>query len=392
MPMVFRFLVLLSAGVLALLATLAAGWSMGRSAGLAPWLPAAPALVMAEARQQVRDRAGVVAPDLVARVDQAGRYDPFAAEPFLVAALARPSQGRLGVRLLLLEAARRRNPRNREVRAFLLDEYLRLGDAAAAIGEITVLLRLVPGSERVLLPVLTRLVAEPETRPQALSALTADPLRPPLLRDLAGANASPLLIQALTPDLVGAARREAEGQWLPGVIDPYVARGDVAAAWQLWAHFNAAPASGTGLLRDPDFAGRFGPPFGWALASGEAGLVEGEGKALRVTDYGRSSWTPARQLLRLGAGTYRLAFAMPLAAGEAPALLWQIDCVGKGGRLLDYPVAPGGPFADTNPARFAVPAQDCPGQWLSLVIRAAEFRRTRSAAIGPVRLIPEGRP
>lgn len=389
MAKVFRLLMLVPAAALGLCATLAAGWNMGRASGLESWLPADPALVMAEAREQVRDGAGQVPPALVERVNQAGGLDPFEEEPFLLAALAQLPQDKLGARLTLLEQARRRNPRNREVRIFLLDEYLRLGKAAAAIDEIAVLLRLLPGSEQALVPVLTRLVADPDTRPQALAALAAHPLRAPLLRDLARANASPLLMLSMTPDLAGAAQSQAEGQWLPGVIDPYVTRGDVAAAWQLWAHFNAVSPGEAELLRDPDFAGQFGPPFGWALASRGPGLAEVAGKGLRVTDYGRSGWTPARQLLRLPPGTYRLAFVLRGASGEAPEFSWRIDCLGKGGRLLDHPVAPSGPFAGSAPARFVVPAQECPGQWLSLVVRAAEFRRTRSAAIGELRLIRE---
>ena len=387
-------MLLFTALVLGVAAALAATSSMGKTSGLGleAWFPGDPALDMAEAGRQIRAGNGAVPHKLIDRVNQAGRLDPFEEEPFLAAALARPTGGKPGARLRLLEEARRRNPRSREVRIFLLDEYLRLSEAGAAIDEIAVLLRLLPGSEQALLPVLTRLITDPDTRPQALAALSANPLRPALLGELADANASPFLLVALTPDLAGAAGREEEGRWLPAVIERYVARGDIAAAWQLWTHFGGIAPDPRGLLRDGDFAGRFAPPFGWELASRDGGLAETRGRWLRVTDYGRISWTPARQLLRLPAGRYRLAFAVRGASGEPPEFSWRIDCVGKGGRLLDLPVGPPGPFADAAPDRFAVPPEGCEGQWLSLVVRAAAFRRTRSGAVGDVRVMPETTP
>ena len=81
-------------------------------------------------------------------------------------------------------------------------------------------------------------------------------------------------ISQLTPDLAGAARREADRRWLPAVIDPYVARGDIPAAWQLWTHFGGIAPDPRGLLRDGDFSGRFAPPFGWELASKDGGLAD----------------------------------------------------------------------------------------------------------------------
>ena len=387
-------MLLFAALVLGIAAALAATSSMGKTSGLGleAWFPGDPALDMAEAGRQIRAGNGAVPHKLIDRVNQAGRLDPFAAEPFLAAALARPSTGRPGARLRLLEEARRRNPRDSGARIFLLDEYLRLAKAGAAIDEIAVLLRLLPGSEQALLPVLTRLITDPDTRPQALAALAANPLRQPLLRDLATANASPFLLVALTPDLAGAARREADRRWLPAVIDPYVARGDIPAAWQLWTHFGGIAPDPRGLLRDGDFAGRFAPPFGWELSDKSGGLAETRGRWLRVTDYGRIGWTPARQLLRLPPGGYRLAFGTRGVSGEAPELSWRIECVGKGGRLLDLPIGPPGLFADAAPERFVVPPEGCEGQWLSLVVRAAAFRRTRSGAVGDVRVMPEPTP
>lgn len=388
-----RILALAIAAVIGIAAVLAAGWNGGRTSGLGleTWLPADPAMVMAEASGRIRS-SGAVPPALTRQVNKAGRLDPFEEEPFLIAALAEQTSTSSGPRLHFLEAARRRDPRNPLVRIFLLDEYLRLREPGAAVTEVAVLLRLLGGGEQALLPVLTNLVADPDTRQEAVAAVTANPLRPALLRDLANANASPYLLLSLAPDLAGAAGREAESRWLPGVIEPYVKRGDIATAWQLWQHFQVAAPAQAEWGRVGDFGSQFGPPFGWALTRGPSGIAEARDDRLHVTDYGRAGWNPARRLLRLPAGRYRLAFSIRGTSGEAPDFSWQIDCVSASGRLLDLPVGRAGPFAAAAPENFVVPAEGCPGQWLSLVVRAGDFRRTRSAAVSAVRVIPEPAP
>lgn len=387
-----RLLIVSSAVSLGGLASLTALWNLGQPVsitGLSEGVTNAPSRVMREAAGTVRASPGAAVPvELAARVRNAARLDPLQAETFLIAALDQAPGGADGKRLELLEEARRRNPRSNEVRIFLIDEYLRRGDGGAAAIEISVLQRLLPQAQQVLLPMLGQLVADPATRSQVISALSG-PLRKPLLQDLARGNASPYLLIAMTPDLAGKAMDEQERGWIADLSQPYVERGDLAAARMLWTHFNGMDAP-AGEVVDPSFEGRAGPPFGWVLTTTGGGIAEARDGRLEVSHYGRSGWVVARQLLQLRPGTYRLAFDRSKKSGPLPNLAWRIDCLGSGTSLLDYPLTPSGPFVSATPDKFTVPAQGCPGQWLALTARPDEAPGTRTIAIGNVRVLPEG--
>lgn len=388
MTILARVGLITACAALASAAHLTANWNDGKQGfEVGSLIETDPAVVMAEATSELRTKQGVASPELAARVELAGRTAPLASEPFLLAALTMPSERAANARRELLEAARRRDPRNIEARMFLLDEYLRAGDVEAAVDEIAVLMRLISIGREKLQATLTWLVANPETRSRTIARVMSSPLRPQLLSDLARLNVSPFLIEDLAPDLAGAAKQVKQQKWLRTVIDPYVNRRAINDAWQLWAFFSDVDPRQISLLRDPSFTLQSSPPFGWNIATEDGGVVERRGNRLHVIDYGRATWTPASQLLRLGPGQYRLKFETRAASGEAPALTWQVDCLGTAGRVLELPIGYTGAFADTVSDQFIVPAEGCPAQWLKLVVQAAEFRRTRSGSVGGISLM-----
>lgn len=370
-------------------ATASAVWNMGLAQGaigLPGLIPDDPDIAMARAMAEFRAGAGSISRGTPRDVERAARLDPLEDEPLLFAGLRRIAAGDGRRAALLLEEARRRDPRLPETRLALLGHYVKAGDAAAAGGEIGALSRLVPQARDRLVAVQAGLVMDRRTRAAARVALPGSPLRIDVIRKLAWEGASAQSLLELSADLKGiAAAKEAAG-WVGAVINARVQRGDLAGARRLWAHFHAVQMPQAAMVPyDGKFAGPAGPPFGWKVSSGPAGLAVISGGALRVRYYGRGRAEFARQLMELPPGAYRLRFTAAGPEGQPlPDLAWRIACREGGEPLLDYPLTPSFRFGTAPASGFAVPASGCGAQWLTLVGRPAEFPRTRSAVISEV--------
>lgn len=351
--------------------------------------PDDPRAQMALARFEFSQKQGAVGPKrFQAALDGLGRA-PLAYEPFLLGGVAALLEKDNAPAERMLAEARHRNPRARIPRLLLLDRYLRTGRVEQAAQEITVLTRLVPEANKVLIPELAKFAISPETRPALERVLRSNPeIRGAILYQLATTGADPNLVFGLAGKQAATPPGAEPEPWQAKILDALVARGEVQRARGLWTRLlPAAPPAGQALY-DPDFRGLPGPPpFNWLLTSNNAGIAErAKPGALEVEYYGRLPAKLASQLLVLGPGRYRLSFR---ATGDAPAsdesLGWTLTCVPGAQTIATLPIGKTSYAGTPIRGDFAVPA-GCAAQRLELIGKPTEFPATTSLSLSQLRL------
>jgi hypothetical protein len=319
---------------------------------------------------------------------------PLAEEPFLLAALAAISNGRSDEAEALLVETRRRNPRLRQPRLFLIDRYLRDGRIAEAGVELATLHRLIPLVTDTLAPQLAVMARDPGISEQVIRMLGND-------RDLQQAVLNHLAANAGDPDLilriaaVGPRTVSRNGlPWQQGLLDTLVERGEHDRAVRLWRGFAGLPASTDAKgVHDGRFQGLPGaPPFNWAIIEGTAGTAElSPAPALQVDYFGRETADLVRQLMTLRPGRYRLQFrAEGNAKGDDSRVGWRVVCAASNIQLAEVALRDVTASPRTIAGEFNVPA-DCPAQSLRLTGTAGEFPGTQTAAISDLQIVPAGR-
>lgn len=351
------------------------------------------ALAMAELREGGAQRIRLT-PDMTSRAEGAIRRAPLVDEPFLFGGLSLIMRGQPEAARTLLEEGIRRNPRSRPIRLFLLDSYLRTGRIAEAIREISMLSRLLPEANSVLVPELARYAQNPKTIGALERVLRTDPAqRLAIVNFLIREGAEPELVLRLAgADLIAA--QTASSGWQAGLLDSMVKRGDVARAHALWFQFinqKTGPAAG---IYNPEFQETRAPaPFNWTLGADGAGIAEpNANKGLDVTFYGRQNAVLATQMLVLRPGRYQLSMKVSgEAADKMGGLAWTLTCDSTTTPIvtLDISNAPyaGKRFATT----FEVPSDNCAGQWLRLIGVSQEFPAAQQLTIDDLKLRSIGR-
>lgn len=319
---------------------------------------------------------------------------PLAEEPFLIGGLAAIAAGRLQEGEALLEEARRRNPRQRTARLFLLDRYLRDDRIEEAGRELASLRTLVPGVGEALAPQLARMVRDERTGASLIRVLGRDPgLQQAVLTNLTATGADPDLILRIAAASPATAPTPDGLPWQRQLIASLVERGDYARALRLWRRFSGLPAG-------PDekgvYDGRFqslpgADPFNWALVAGSGGVAERTpAPALDVQYFGRETLILASQLLVLRPGRYRLRFRVEGSAkGDDSRLAWRVSCRGSDAMLVDVPLRDVTAAPRVLGGDFTVPA-GCGGQLLSLTGIAGEFPGTQSVTVAEIAILPAG--
>ncbi|MCB2060458.1 MAG: hypothetical protein KDE21_08115 [Novosphingobium sp.] len=379
---------------LAYLSAAGALWNLGmpqKAIGIPAAVPDDPEIAMAQAAAAFRSSLAIPTARELAQLRTAARLDPLEDEPFLFAALRQSATGNGRKAVRLLEEARRRDPRSTDTRVVLLGHYLKARQAAPAVREIRALSRLLPPQGRAaLVALLAGLIRSPDTRAAALGAIPSHPLRIALLEKLARDGADSGLLLEIAAGMGGVAA-EGNGAWAERTIEALINRGDLEAARRLWASlYGIEPKYGESAVWDSEFAGLGGPPFGWKVGSGPAGLAEISGSVLRVRYFGRDRAQFARQLLMLPSGSYRLGFRALAYNRHHPAdLAWRIACVESREPLIELPLDDSG---KAGSASFEVPAEDCPAQWLSLWGRPEPFPETSTVGLRKVWVERTGRP
>lgn len=372
----------------------AAAWNNGlpgHAYSLPPLISDDPDIVMTRVIEELRISGGQFSPDSLNSVRRAARLDPLEDEPFLILGLREITFGRHVAAISLLETAKRRNLRQPETRNLLLNEYARAGNGAAAIEETRALSELMPEARPQLIKLLINLAARPETREATLVELPSHPLRLELLQELARAGASPFMLLEIAGDLRGTAANGGDTRRIDDLTQHFVERGDIEGARMLWKHFYAVDSTtSTAGVFDGDFDGLAGPPFGWKITGGKAGLAELRDGTLFIQHFGRDNIDFARELVTLPPGAYELDFEGEHGQ-EVPAnLVWRIACLESGATLLDLSLNPSSLFGGDQFRNFAVPPAHCSGQWIALTGRPTEFQDTRTFTITKVSIEPTG--
>lgn len=383
--------------------SLLAGWWVVKTAAVeglvrtpavaAAVAPRHPAPRLALATGGVELGMGRIDPEQQRRAADALAAAPLAAEPFLLAGLGAFAAGRSGEAEALLEEARRRNPRLRQARMFLLERYLRDGRIEEAGIELGALRRLVPGVVQALAPQLAALVRDERSGAQLIRLLGRDPpVRQAVLGQLAATGADPDLILRIARASPMPASPEGL-PWQIQLLHALVQRGEMARALRLWRDFAGLPAGPDGkAVYDRRFEGLPGAaPFNWALNSGSAGTAERiPAPALQVEYYGRETVDLAQQLMVLAPGRYQLRFrAEGNAKGDDSRLAWRIFCAGSASPLAEFVLRDVTAAPRTMGGDFTVPP-GCAGQSLRLSGIAGEFPGTQIVAVTDVQVVPAG--
>jgi hypothetical protein len=319
---------------------------------------------------------------------------PLAEEPFLLAALAAISDGRSDQAEALLVETRRRNPRLRQARLFLIDRYLRDGRVAEAGVELATLRRLVPRVADALAPQLALMARDPRIGGQVIRVLGSD-------RDLQQAVLNHLASTAADPDLIlrvaAAGPRTVSRNGLPWqqrLLDTLVERGEIERAVRLWRGFAGLPASADAkAVHDGRFQGLPGAaPFNWTIIESTAGTAElSAAPALQVDYFGRETADLVRQVMTLRPGRYRLQFRVEgNAKGDDSRVGWRVICAATNAQLAEVALRDVTAAPRTLAGEFTVPA-NCPAQSLRLTGTAGEFPGTQTAAISDLQILPAGR-
>lgn len=376
------------------LASLATFWNVGipvSSFAYAPNATEDPALIARTLNDRLETGQIAIPSAMAQAVRTAARRDPLGGSGALLAGLDMRAEGRTAEALALFEVARTRDPRNRSARALLLEAYLRAGNVMGGSAEIVALNQLAPEAQAVLLPMLWSLIKQPATQAAAIAAIPdPSPLRLQLAQSVAAEQLGPEIIVSLLGDPRTQDMSDEQRQGIASLILPYIQADHTEAAIFLSGYFYPSDQANPGLVTDPEFSGLPGPPFGWQLEPQLGGLAELRGNQLWVSHYGRDAWAIARQALYLAPGTYQLSYSLAESTSDKPNLVWRIECLPGGTRLLDLPLNPEFTFGMAATDRFTIPGQDCRAQWLVLAARVDDAPSTRVIAFRTVEITPAG--
>lgn len=328
---------------------------------------------------------GRAMPDSAQRaILEAARQAPLAPEPFLVGGTIQQIEGNGQRSETLFLAARLRDPRAPAARYFLADRFLKTGRIAAGLNEMAALARLSEKASQPLGPALAAYARTPGAIPQLRIFFANAPNNRDLtLAILAQDPTNVGLVLALAPPL--PIHLTPPPAWQGILVRSLVLAGNYADADELWRRINGIRTRG--LLYDTQFRDRSAaPPFNWQLNSGSAGVAEPSGGGgLNVIYYGREDSPFATQMIRLGPGAYRLAMRVE-APVSASGLAWTVTCVGGTNQsLLRSPLDAA--RKSVLAADFAVPASDCPVQYIELRGQPVDNPETAQVTVSDLRLV-----
>lgn len=356
--------------------------------------PNNPDVVLEQVMGEFITKRGVLSRSSMVRMEKAAVHAPLDARPYLFRAVDDVLHQNSKQVVATLEAGRRLDGRQRWIRLFLLDQYLRAGRYPQAAEQLSVLSRLVTAAQAPILSQFAQMSQAPETRDAVRETLRRDPvLEVNVLTALAHANPDPALLFSIASPRARAAAGQPNG-WGQALIEALVQKGRFVQARKSWLTlFGIGADQARQSVYNPQFGGARGtPPFNWAFASGSIGAAIPRNGQLNVDYYGREDGPLASQLLVLQPGRYRLTYT--LAGSTGVGLSWTVNCADQrnGTPLASIAV----PQAASALQRFmgvlTVPSQGCSAQWLQLVGTAAEFPTAVSATISDVALQPVGSP
>jgi len=275
----------------------------------------------------------------------------------------------------LMAEAERLSRRDFPTQTWLIERALRDGDVVGAMRHFDIGMRSSVSSRQLLFPLMANASADP-----AMAAAIKDRLRDKpewrfaYLHYLVNFDPDPKRGLDLAREFLDP-RVPDERADLISFIDRLSAAGQYAAAWDIYARFNLGPKASSvsdgGFERDDGV-----PPFAWELmqdndlgAYAEA-APDGKGQVLRLVAHSGRIGQVARQLMRLGPGSYRLRALLgdiPEDAFDRPQVT--VSCAARTDQraVLTLRPANSGQQARRLEGRFSVPPR-CPFQWLAISI------------------------
>jgi Tfp pilus assembly protein PilF len=349
------------------------------------WRPAHPDALVRLAEKNVAGRKFDTAEALAKRALAANPLDGRAYRVLADAASARGDRER---QQALIALAVQHAPRDIAARAWAAQIALERGDAAAAVAHYDRILRVAPGAQAKVFPLLSRLAATPGARDAMVSRLAE---QPPWRTELLGYFASTAPTADDLPPVFEGLR--ARGGLSPVEIAALVGRfvrdrrwDQAFVAWAGGLSAGQLSALGTPVNRGFEEQAPASGPFEWKLGrvSGvDAGIrpsPDGQGHALRIEFQGRrSAFRDVRQLLLLPPRGYQLRWRSRFDGLQAArGLRWTVTCAdGTAGVILATEPSTGSSPWRTHAVAFDVPT-DCPAQWLTLELDARIAAETQA--------------
>ncbi|MBS0409745.1 MAG: hypothetical protein JSR86_07505 [Proteobacteria bacterium] len=360
---------------LVLAGPIAARWRDDGSAR--PGVLAASGALAAAAQDRLDGRAEPAGLDAAERLALASlRRSPLNAPALRVLGEVAKARGDPGRAQALFQAAARWSRRDTVTNASLLDEALRRGDVVEVMRRADIILRYAPEVSSAVFPPLAQMAADPRFQPALARQLATRPAWRPAFLTYLGQKAAPGVAVEVMARMADDKAPPTDAEVTP-LLSRMVDQQRYLDAFVAWQQFLPATAGRMrGNVRDGDFDGVAGaPPFGWDLrdSSGATAQIQqgpsagSAGSALKVSYDGVSTAAPARQLLVLGQGAYRLTVRTYVSAPRTSThLAWTVTCAEDARPLGATPDIPLEPGWNVVTADFQVPAGDCDGQWLTL--------------------------
>jgi Tetratricopeptide repeat len=300
---------------------------------------------------------------------------PLAFEPFFVAARVAEQRGDLRRAIVLMEEARHRRPSYPAVRMQLMIYYTKAQRFREAMAEVDVILRRNTELRPVMLPELTKLIADPQGRDALATILATDPSWREDFFNVAGtrkidpAHARALYQRVRALKRGGDVRLERQF-----ILQAQASSGDHAGARQtLLAGLPEQERAANRFLFDGSFRGFSAPkPFGWKFEDMDIGRAEpaknGARTYLDVAYFGGRAETLAEQVLALRPGRYTLrAIARSDNGISSGTLSWNVSCLPSRSPVIGVlDLSRAGPAERRFAAAFTVPATGCASQSLRL--------------------------
>lgn len=303
----------------------------------------------------------------------------------------------------LMAAAAASTPRDSATQFWLAINALADRDLETALIKLDRLVRFEPELQNDVFPILATVATNPVGAPAIARFLAAE--APWRARFTEG-----LIRQAFAVDDLTRLFRmieQAGGQLSPSEVDQLAQRLWASGDWRrlrvMLAREPGAEAT-PALVQDGGFDGiGRGPFFGWAVrrvpgADTWIGAGSGDGRsALHVSFHDRRvAYAHVQQALLLDPGRYSLRAQARLAnLRTARGLRWVLNCAGGGKPIGQSELLLGSTDWRPVSAHFEVPARNCGGQLLTLMLEAriaAEQQVAGDAWFDDLQILPESRP
>jgi tetratricopeptide (TPR) repeat protein len=374
----------------------AAGIAPAAAVVMAPLPPADPTLVLKFLGRLAPQPAFQATPQTLAQAKHGLAELPLAFEPFFVAARGAEQRGDLRGAIALMEEARHRRPSYPAVRMQLMVYYTKAERYHEALSEVDVILRRNEELRPMLLPELTKLIADRRGREALAAVLATDPpWREEFFNAAGGRKLDPAeardlyqRVRALKPR--GDLRLERQL-----ILQAQASTGDYAGARQtLLAGLPERERAASQYLFDGSFSGLSAPkPFNWKFQDVDVGRAEpakDSGRTyLDIAYFGGRPVNLAEQVLALRPGRYTLQLtARSDNAISSGALYWRLSCLPARTQIGALDLARASAADRRFTAAFTVPATGCTSQALTLVAEPGDVAATVNLQVSAMEIAP----